>query len=121
GLQHGAEGQPATGLAGRAGRHHHHRGVTRMTFSGDAALRETREKMNKAVQFLEDELRGIRTGRATPALVENIHVEAYGAQQALKNVAQIMVPEPKSIQIKPFDPSIIKDIERAILASNLGI
>lgn len=92
-----------------------------MTFAADAALRETREKMNKAVQFLEDEMRGIRTGRATPALVENIHVEAYGSQTALKNVAQIMVPDPKSIQIKPFDPGIIKDIERAILASNLGI
>jgi ribosome recycling factor len=92
-----------------------------MTFSSDGSLRETREKMNKAVTFLEDELRGIRTGRATPALVENIHVEAYGAQQALKNVAQIMVPDPKSIQIKPFDASILKDIERAILASNLGI
>jgi ribosome recycling factor len=92
-----------------------------MTFSSDGSLRETREKMNKAVAFLEEELRGIRTGRATPALVENIHVEAYGAQQSLKNVAQIMVPDPKSIQIKPFDPGIIKDIERAIQASNLGI
>ena len=92
-----------------------------MTFSAEASLRESREKMNKAVSFLEDELRGIRTGRATPALVENIHVEAYGQQQALKNVAQIMVPDAKSIQIKPFDPSIIKDIERAIQASNLGI
>jgi ribosome recycling factor len=92
-----------------------------MTFAADAALRETREKMNKAVSFLEEELRGIRTGRATPALVENIHVEAYGAQQALKNVAQIMVPDPRSIQIKPFDGGILKDIERAILASNLGI
>jgi ribosome recycling factor len=92
-----------------------------MTFSADAAVRETRDKMNKAVVFLEDELRGIRTGRATPALVENLHVEAYGAQQALKNVAQIMIPDPRSIQIKPFDGSILKDIERAILASNLGI
>lgn len=92
-----------------------------MTFSADAALRETREKMNKAVAFLEEELRGIRTGRASGALVENIHVEAYGAQQALKNVAQIMVTDAKTIQIKPFDGSILKDIERAIQASNLGI
>jgi ribosome recycling factor len=92
-----------------------------MTFAADSSLRETREKMNKAVAFLEEELRGIRTGRATPALVENIHVEAYGAQQALKNIAQIMVPDPKSIQIKPFDGSILKEIERAILGSNLGI
>lgn len=92
-----------------------------MTFSADAALKETRDKMQKGVAFLEEELRGIRTGRATPALVENLHVEAYGAQQALKNVAQILVPDPKSIQIKPFDGGILKDIEKAILASNLGI
>jgi ribosome recycling factor len=92
-----------------------------MTFASDPALRETREKMNKAVEFLDHELKGIRTGRASPALVENIRVEAYGSQQPLKNLAQISVPDARSLQVKPFDGSILKDIDRAIQASDLGI
>ncbi len=92
-----------------------------MTFSTDDTLKETREKMSKAVAHLEEEMRGIRTGRATPGLVENIMVEAYGSHQALKNVAQISTPDPRSIAIRPFDASIVKDIEKAIQASNLGI
>jgi ribosome recycling factor len=92
-----------------------------MTFSTDAALKETREKMTKALAHLEEEMRGVRTGRATPGLVENIMVEAYGSHQPLKNLAQIGTPDPRTISIKPFDGSILKDIEKAIQASNLGI
>jgi ribosome recycling factor len=92
-----------------------------MSFDIDAAGRETREKMGKALAHLEEELKGIRTGRATPGLVEHIQVEAYGSNQPLKNVAQIGVPDARSLSIKPFDASILKDIERAIQASNLGV
>jgi ribosome recycling factor len=92
-----------------------------MTFATDAALKETREKMQKATAHLEEEMRGIRTGRATPGLVENIPVEAYGSHQPLKNLCQIGIPDPRTISIKPFDGSIVKDVEKAIQASNLGI
>ncbi len=92
-----------------------------MTFTTDAGLKETKDKMNKAVTFLEEELKGIRTGRATPALVENIRVEAYGSTQPLKNLAQIMVSDARTLQIKPFDSTTLKDIERGISASDLGI
>lgn len=92
-----------------------------MTFATEPALKEAREKMLKALAHLEEEMRGIRTGRATPGLVENIPVEAYGSHQPLKNLAQIAIPDPRSISIKPFDAGIVKDVEKAIQASNLGI
>ncbi len=79
------------------------------------------EKMDKAVEFLHNEYRGIRTGRASTALVENIHVDYYGSSTPLKQLANLSVPEPTQILIKPFDTNSIKDIDKALQASPLGI
>jgi ribosome recycling factor len=77
--------------------------------------------MKGAIQALEEDLSGIRTGRASPALIERMHVEYYGVPTALIQLASISVPEPRSLLIKPFDASSLKAIERAILASDLGL
>lgn len=82
---------------------------------------EAEERMNGALQSLEEDLAGIRTGRAHPALVEKIHVEYYGAPTTLVQLATISIPEPRSILIRPFDASSLKAIERGILASDLGL
>ncbi len=84
-------------------------------------LKEAKTRMNGAVQALSDDLSHIRTGRATPALVEKLPVEYYGTPTPLMQLASISVPEPRSLLIKPFDPSTLKGIERAILASDLGL
>lgn len=85
------------------------------------ALREATARMRSSLQSLEDELSGIRTGRATPALVERLSVEYYGAPTPLQQLATFSVPEPRQILIKPFDPASIKDIEKAIQVSDLGL
>jgi ribosome recycling factor len=77
--------------------------------------------MHGAIHVLEHDLTGIRTGRANPALVEKIHVEYYGADTPLMQLASISVPEPRSLLIKPFDKTTLKSIEKAILASDLGL
>jgi len=88
---------------------------------GDEILLQTEERMEAAVSHLSGELSGIRSGRASPALVDKLSVDAYGAQTPLGQLGQIGCPEPRQILIKPYDPSIIKEIERAILASDLGL
>ncbi len=87
----------------------------------DEILMTTEERMEGAVSHLGSELSGIRSGRASPALVDKLSVDAYGAQAPLGQLGQIGCPEPRQILIKPYDPSIIKDIERAIQASDLGL
>lgn len=87
----------------------------------DDILLENEDKMDKAVDYLRKELRGIRTGRASTALVEFLKVDYYGSPTDLRQLASIAVPEPGMIVIKPFDPASIKDIDRAIQASELGI
>ena len=82
---------------------------------------EVEEKMEEAAAFLEMEYRGLRTGRASVALVDHIKVEYYGSQTDLRQLATISTPQATMILIKPFDPGGLKDIERAILASDLGI
>lgn len=82
---------------------------------------EAEEKMESAGDYLRQELRGLRTGRASAALVEYIKVEYYGAPTDLRQLAAINTPEASLIIIKPFDPGSVKDIEKAIQASNLGI
>ena len=77
--------------------------------------------MEKAVSVFRDELRGLRTGRATPALVDTLRVEYYGSPTPLKQLAQISTPEAQQILIRPFDPSCLKEIEKAIRASELGM
>ena len=84
-------------------------------------LREADMRMHAAIQNLDDDLAGIRTGRAAPALVERLPIDYYGVPTPLMQLATISVPEPRSLLIKPFDPSSAKSIERAILASDLGI
>lgn len=87
----------------------------------DDILLDCEENMEKAVEFLHKELRGIRTGRASAGLVEFIKVDYYGSPTELRQLATIAVPEADLIVIKPFDPSSVKTIERAIQASDLGI
>lgn len=89
--------------------------------SADEILMDTEERMEAAVTHLSGELSGLRSGRASPALVDKLQVEAYGTSTPLGQLAQIGCPEPRQILIKPFDPSIGKDIEKAILASDLGL
>jgi ribosome recycling factor len=79
------------------------------------------DNMEKAIAHLGKEFRMIRTGRATPALVENIRVNAYGSEMLLKQCGTISVPEARQLMIKPFDPGILKDVEKALLASDLGV
>jgi ribosome recycling factor len=87
----------------------------------DEILLDCEERMEKAANVLRDELRGLRTGRATPALVDGLRVEYYGSPTPLKQLAQISTPDPQQILIRPFDPSCLKDIEKAIRASDLGM
>lgn len=85
------------------------------------ALKEAENRMKSSQQALEEDLNGIRTGRATPALVEKLSIEYYGAPTPLMQLASISVPEPRQLLIKPFDAGSIKDIERAIHSSDLGL
>ena len=82
---------------------------------------DAEKRMKSAIQSLEDDLAGIRTGRASPALIERISIEYYGSPVPLIQLATISVPEPRQLMIKPFDLSSIKDIEKSILASDLGL
>ncbi len=84
-------------------------------------LKDAEHRMHSAVSVLEQDLASVRTGRANPALVERIHVEYYGAETPLIQLATISIPEPRQILIKPFDKSTLKGIEKAILASDLGL
>jgi ribosome recycling factor len=84
-------------------------------------LDETEYRMNKAVDALRDDLVTIRTGRASPALVERLPVEYYGTPTPLNQLATISVPEPRLLAIRPWDPNALADIERAILKSELGL
>jgi ribosome recycling factor len=77
--------------------------------------------MEKAIQVLHDELKGFRTGRASPALVENIRVDYYGTQTPLNQLATLAAPQPDMIVIKPFDAGAVGEIEKAIKSSDLSI
>src|SRR5438105_11168857 len=89
--------------------------------TSDEILFDAEERMEKAVNVLNDQLRGLRTGRATPALVDGIRVEYYGSPTPLKQLAQINTPDPQQIIIRPFDQNSLKDIEKAIRSSDLGM
>ena len=82
---------------------------------------ELKQKMQAAVDHLGEELKHVRTGRAHPAIVENLPVEAYGSMQPLKGLASISTPEARQILISPWDKSVVKDIEKAIQKSDLGL
>lgn len=80
-------------------------------------------KMTKAIEYLKAELKGIRTGRAHPGLVEHIRIEvpSYGSSMELRELATISVPEPSTLLVKPFDPGTLKDIEKGLHTSGLGV
>lgn len=84
-------------------------------------LDEIGERMQKSVESLQDDLMSIRTGRASPALVEKLPVEYYGTATPLNQMASIAAPEPRLLVIRPWDPSALSEIERAILKSDLGL
>jgi len=87
----------------------------------DEIMLNTEEAMEKAAGYLQHEMASVRTGKASPALVENIDVEAYGAQMKLKQLALITTPEPRLVVIQPFDVSTVQAIEKAIKESRIGI
>lgn len=84
-------------------------------------LREMQKKMDKTIEFFQSELSGIRTGKASPALVENLAVDYYGTSTRLREIAGISVPEPRMIVIQPWDPGAVPAITKAINTSSLGI
>ncbi len=85
------------------------------------ALHEAEDRMKKAIEALQVDLRGIRTGRASPALVERVRVNYYGTPTNLVELASIAAPEPQLLTIRPWDASALKEIERAIQQSDLGL
>jgi ribosome recycling factor len=87
----------------------------------DDVLSEVRDRMEKSVAALNYDLQAIRTGRASPTLVERLMVEYYGVQTPLNQMASVGVPEPRMLVIRPWDPSALTAIERAILTSDLGL
>ena len=84
-------------------------------------LLDAEERMDKALNHLKSNLAGIRTGRAAPGLLDSVKVTVYGSQTPLKQLASVGAPEPQQLVIRPFDPSVIKDIEKASVASELGL
>jgi ribosome recycling factor len=87
----------------------------------DDILLETEEKMFKTEEHVVHEFSGVRTGKASPALIENVMVEAYGSNMRLKELATIGTPEPRMLMVQPFDQSTMKAIEKAIQSSGLGL
>ncbi len=88
--------------------------------TSDDILLDTEERMEKAIAVLKNALAGIRTGRASPGLVDSLRVEIYGSPTPIKGIASISCPEPTQIVVRPFDPGTLKDIEKGIQASGLG-
>ena len=87
----------------------------------DEILMDTEERMEKALEVVKRDLAGIRTGRANPGLVDSLKIDVYGSPTPIKQVASVSAPEPTQIVIRPYDPSTIKDIEKGIIAANLGL
>jgi ribosome recycling factor len=87
----------------------------------ESALAAATEKMDKAIAVLKDELSGVRTGRATPALLQRIVVDYYGTPVPIQQLASFSVPEPRTLMVTPYDPNAISSMEKAIMASDLGI
>jgi ribosome recycling factor len=87
----------------------------------DGVLRDADERMRKAVSVNIEELSSIRSGRASPALLQRVQVDYYGSKVPLNQIANLSVPEPRLLVVSPYDPNSISAIEKAILASDLGI
>lgn len=86
----------------------------------DAVIKDTKQRYGKALDHLVDHLKSIRTGRASAALVDNLRVDYYGTPTPISQVAAITIPEARQICIKPFDGSLLKEIEKAVAKSDLG-
>ncbi len=84
-------------------------------------IKDTEEKMRKAIEAVKQDFSQVRTGRANPGLVEHLKLEAYGAQMSVNQVAAVSVPEPRQLLIAPFDRTLLSVIEKAIQKSDLGI
>ena len=89
--------------------------------SVDDVLLDAEEKMDRSLTVLKEQFSGLRTGKASPALVENVQVPYYGTPTRLREIAGISAPEPRLLVINPYDPTALADIEKAILAANLGV
>ena len=87
----------------------------------DDLIQDARHRMDKSVEATQQEFNGVRTGRASAALLDRINVDYYGQPTPLKQLATLNVPEPRMLTIQPFDPSSIKSIEKAIMESDLGL
>jgi ribosome recycling factor len=87
----------------------------------DDLLKDAREHMDKSVEATRSKFGSVRTGRASPALLDRINVEYYGTQTPLKQLATVSAPEPRMLTVQPYDKSSIKGIERAILESDVGL
>lgn len=87
----------------------------------DDLLLEAEDKMSKTEQVVVNEFAGVRTGKASPALIENIMVEVYGSQMRVRELAGITTPEPRTLTIQPWDANSLHPIEKAIQKSNLGL
>jgi len=86
-----------------------------------AVIKETEDHMNKSIDATKREMNTVRTGKATPALLENVKVEYYGSPMPLNQVATVTAPEPRLLTVTPFDKSSVGDIEKAIRGSELGL
>jgi len=87
----------------------------------DEILLDAEERMEKAGDFFRQELVGLRTGRTSPALIDSVRVIYYGNPTPLKQIANVSAPEPQQLVVRPFDQGVLKDIEKAILTSDLGL
>ncbi|MEM1109103.1 MAG: ribosome recycling factor [Planctomycetota bacterium] len=87
----------------------------------DETLMEAEEAMDKAIDYCKSELKGVRTGRAQPSMLEMVKVECYGAETELRSVALITAPEPTQLLVKPFDPATVNEINKSLEKSGLGL
>src|SRR5262249_10500359 len=89
--------------------------------TSDQIIKDCKDRMEKALEVLRNELKGLRTGRASPALLDALRVEYYGSPTPIKQLASVSAPEAQQLLIKPFDATALKDIEKAIRNSDLGL
>lgn len=85
-----------------------------------SSLKATKDAMSKAVSYVSHEFETVHTGKASPSMVENVMVEAYGTTSRLKDIAAITTPDSSTIRVQPWDKNILKDVEKAILVANIG-
>src|SRR5205814_8794585 len=104
-----------------AGRARGHPRARRVAVALEEIISQSEARMNKGIEALRHDVQAVRTGRASPSLVESLEVDAYGTPTPLISLAAISAPEPRLIVIQPWDKSLIKAIEKAIIGSDLGL